>query len=372
MGNKLKALLLRGLHPEQIKLLESEVKDFDSERLEQVFLKISSPTEKYFLYLKRYFELVQIIFNSEFHQKMWEKRYFPENTKSVEKIIHKIKPVSDIGFYSSYDFYRILYKQIIFYNPDVIINLDAAFTNPDFFRTLKNEFKFKLVGYHGATPTLIDFSVYDFFFSPFMPTVIKSRQYGVKSELIPFGVDRNEIENILRETDKEKKYDIVFSGSLHRAHMSRRILLEKISEEFGNRFHLFTQSDYALTPKLEKVYRGKVFGIDNIKTLALSKIVINHHGDILPWAHNMRLYEATAVASLLITDKLPGLKELFKIGEEVAAYSTFEECIELIRKYLRNEEEREKIAKAGQKRTLEEHTYENRLQKLSEQIMMLF
>lgn len=372
MGEKLKVLLLRGTHPDQIKILESEVKDFDIELLEQVFLKISSPTEKYFLHLKKYFDFVQIIYNSEFHQKMWEKKYLPENSKSIEKKIYKIKPVSNIGFYSSYDFYRILYKQIIFYKPDVIINLDASVTNPDFFRTLKKEFNFKLVGYHGATPISMDLSVYDFFFSPFMPIVIKAKQYGVKSELIPFGIDRKEIENILRETGEEKKYDIVFSGSLHRAHMSRKILLEKISEEFRDRFHLFTQSDYALTPKLEKVYRGKVFGTDNIKTLALSKIVINHHGDILPWAHNMRLYEATAVGSLLVTDKLPGLKDLFKIGIEVIAYSTFEECIELIKKYLENDEEREKIAKAGQKRTLEEHRYENRLQKLSEQIMMLF
>lgn len=362
----IKVLLLKDLYPGQIKILESEVKDFDLQKINQVSPNLLSPAERFLIHLGRYFELTQIIFNSEFHQRTWEKKFFPEKPKSIDKIVQKVKPLTKVGFFSSPDLYRIIAKQILFYKPDIVLNTGAEVVDPSFFKLMKSFVNFKAVGYHGATPLSIDISTYDFFFSPFLPNVMKARRYGVMAEFIPFGVDKEEVLSVLNELkdEKNKRYDIVFSGSLHRVHMSRKILMEMIADEFGDRFHLFTQSDYALTPSLEKVYRGKVFGRENLRTLALSKIAINHHGDILPWAHNFRLYEATAVGALLITDDLPGLRDLFRVGKEVIAYSNHRECVELIRKYLLHDDEREEIAKAGQNRTLREHTYHNRLEKL--------
>jgi len=52
------------------------------------------------------------------------------------------------------------------------------------------------------------------------------------------------------------------------------------------------------------------------------------------------------------------------VGKEVETYDSIDECIDKIKYYLLNEEEREKIAKAGQVRTLKEHTYEKRIEKL--------
>lgn len=369
MAKGLKILLLCGIYPEQKKILESEVKSPDFEEIRKTFLKITSIPAKFFFYLNKNFDFTQIVFNSEFHQKIWEKEFFPENSAFVRKITSSIKPISKIDFYSTEDFYRILAKQIIFFKPDVIINLETEQVNPLFFKILKNSVGFKLIGYHGANPIKVDLSQYDAFISTFMPNVSKARAYGIKAELINFCIDPDEIKSILSELgDKEKKYPIVFSGSLHKVHRSRLVLLESIAEEFGEQFNLFTHTDYALTPILKEAYKGEVFGKDHIKTLALSKISINHHGDILPWAHNIRLYEATAAGSLLITDELPGLRNLFEVGREVAAYSSIHECIKLIRKFLEDDEEREKIAKAGQKKTLSKHTYENKLEKLIEMI----
>jgi hypothetical protein len=38
------------------------------------------------------------------------------------------------------------------------------------------------------------------------------------------------------------------------------------------------------------------------RVLECSKIVINHHGDVAPWANNLRLFEATGTGALLLTD----------------------------------------------------------------------
>ena len=78
----------------------------------------------------------------------------------------------------------------------------------------------------------------------------------------------------------------------------------------------------------------------------------------------MRLYETTGVGTLLITDYKDNLHTLFEPGKEVVAYSSAEECVERIQYYLKHDDEREAIARAGQQRTLREHTYYQRMQEL--------
>ncbi len=53
-------------------------------------------------------------------------------------------------------------------------------------------------------------------------------------------------------------------------------------------------------------------------------------------------------------------------GREIVAYHSVKECIELIGHYLTHEDERAAIARAGQERTLREHTYAHRMQELTE------
>src|SRR5688500_20005103 len=80
----------------------------------------------------------------------------------------------------------------------------------------------------------------------------------------------------------------------------------------------------------------------------------------------MRLYEATGVGTMLLTDWKKNLPELFEPGVEVVAYRSTAECVELVEDYLARDEEREAIAKAGQKRTLCEHSYYHRMHELTD------
>jgi spore maturation protein CgeB len=56
---------------------------------------------------------------------------------------------------------------------------------------------------------------------------------------------------------------------------------------------------------------------------------------------------------------------MFEPGREIVAYRSPEECAELIDYYLDHETERETIARAGQERTLREHSYYHRMQELA-------
>jgi spore maturation protein CgeB len=83
------------------------------------------------------------------------------------------------------------------------------------------------------------------------------------------------------------------------------------------------------------------------------------------YANNMRLYEATGVGTILITDFKSNLNDLFEVGKEVETYKTKEELLEKIEYYLTHETERKIIAEAGQRRTLKDHTYRVRMIELS-------
>jgi spore maturation protein CgeB len=73
---------------------------------------------------------------------------------------------------------------------------------------------------------------------------------------------------------------------------------------------------------------------------------------------------STGVGAMLLTDRKENLQELFDVGKEVLAYSNKEEALEFVRYYLDHPSESEEIAKAGQARTLRDHTYSQRMQEL--------
>jgi spore maturation protein CgeB len=110
---------------------------------------------------------------------------------------------------------------------------------------------------------------------------------------------------------------------------------------------------------------GNAWGIEMYQVLHRSKITLNNHISIADnYANNMRLFEATGVGTMLITDWKENLGEMFDVGREVVAYRSPEECAELIQYYLKHDAERAAIARAGQERTLRDHSYFHRMQEL--------
>ena len=112
-----------------------------------------------------------------------------------------------------------------------------------------------------------------------------------------------------------------------------------------------------------------LFGLAMYQKLYESKITLNTHIDIAAkFASNMRLYEATGVGTCLLTDWQPNLHEIFEPDVEVVTYRTAEEAVEKVRYLLANDEARCKIAAAGQQRTLQNHTFDDRAQQLDKLI----
>jgi spore maturation protein CgeB len=75
-----------------------------------------------------------------------------------------------------------------------------------------------------------------------------------------------------------------------------------------------------------------------------------------------RNFEIPAFGGFQLTNYAPSLEDYLEIGKEVAVYTSINDLVLQINYYLSNEEKREKIMINSYKRTMNEHTYLNRLE----------
>lgn len=206
---------------------------------------------------------------------------------------------------------------------------------------------------------------FDLILTSFPHFVDRFRSAGVASEYLRIGFDPRVLERL---GEGERRHGVVFVGALGRTQHARgNDLLEHAAERVPIEFWGYNLGDRPPASPLVRRYHGEAWGIEMFRVLASGKIAVNRHIDVAEDnANNMRLYEATGVGSLLLTDAKQNLGELFEVGREVVAYQDEDEFVEAVEHYLAHEDERAAIAAAGQRRTLRDHTYAERMRELAE------
>lgn len=125
-----------------------------------------------------------------------------------------------------------------------------------------------------------------------------------------------------------------------------------------------------ISANFRNAIKSPVYGYDMFNEISKSKIGLNIHAGVAgEFAANSRMFEITGIGSLLVTDMKKNINDFFKPDEEILVYNSTEECAEMIKWILNNEVELKKISLAGQKRTLKDHTFLNRVEKLNEIII---
>ena len=257
-------------------------------------------------------------------------------------------------------FYDILAAQIKHYKPDVLLNQDMDGIRSRFLKEMKPYVRLLIGQIASPLPQDEDLRVYDLVISSLPNLVELFHSLGVPSEL-----NRLAFEPVIlsKLKDRGREISVSFVGSLSVAHRSRVRMLEHLCSHleisvWGSGVDRLPQDS-----PIRSRYEGTAWGIEMYRIFHRSKMTLNHHiGIAESYANNMRLFEATGVGTLLVTDWKENLHEMFEPGKEAVAYRTPEECVELIRYYLEYDDEREAIARAGQQRTLREHTYYHRMQ----------
>ena len=161
-------------------------------------------------------------------------------------------------------------------------------------------------------------------------------QIGVTASWLPLACDPE----IHRKHDRPKQYDVAFVGNVFsgpRADLLTLIQRRYRSSFVGNRYF----------DEMAQTYSAAC--------IAFNRSIRN---DV-----NMRVFEAVACGSLLMTNDLGdnGLAELFRDGVHLATYREPQDLLDKLAFYLDRESTRERIAAAGRAEAVAKHTYAHRM-----------
>lgn len=257
---------------------------------------------------------------------------------------------------------EIAVEQIKATRPDVLYCQDLWFLTPQKLAEVRPYAKLVVGQIASPLPPEAYLKGYDLVLTSFPHFVPRLRSLGVASEYFRIGFDTRVLELL---GAVEKDIDASFVGGISRHHGNALPMLENLARSTPIEFFGYGADSLSRSSPIVPRHHGEVWGLDMYRALARSRVTLNRHIDVAENnANNMRLYEATGVGALLITDRKDNLGELFEVGKEVVAYSSPEEAAELIRYYIAHPEEARAIAMAGQARTLREHTYKRRMEEL--------
>lgn len=252
--------------------------------------------------------------------------------------------------------------QIRALRPDILYCQDLSFFPGHVLRELRSHVGLVVGQIACPLPPKSFLDGYDLILTSFPHFVPKLRAMGIASEYFRIGFDTRVLE-LLGPVAKDT--GVSFVGGISPAHGKAVPLLERLAVETPIEFFGYGAQLLPASSPIRARHHGEVWGLDMYRALARSRVTLNRHIDVAENnANNMRLYEATGVGTMLLTDMKDNLGELFDVGREVVAYRNVDEAIELIRHYDANPDEAAAIARAGQQRTLAEHTYRHRMAEL--------
>jgi len=257
---------------------------------------------------------------------------------------------------------RILLEQIEQLKPDVVYVLNINLLNRKLVDKIKSYGPVVVGQIASPLPPLRMFGGYDHIFSAHPGQVKHFQQNGFSSSWLPLAFDAAQFESIEKAGWPARSRDVTFVGTFGRHQKNTAPLLKALAKEIPT-LEIFTFASKKKLRRygLDQFLRGKAWGTEMYRILAESKIVINRHGKVADgYSVNFRMFEATGMGALLVTERGKNVGDLFTPGKEVLTYQSVEEAVRVTKEALRNLQMLSEVAKAGQQRTLKDHTFAKR------------
>ena len=147
------------------------------------------------------------------------------------------------------------------------------------------------------------------------------------------------------------KHDTVFVGTPHdhrAASLACLVDKERLPVEiYGGRWNR-----HAIYYRHWRRFHGPVYGPAYAQLISGSKICLGYVSSSNLDEYTVRSAEIPACGGFFLAERTPTHQEMYKEGEEAEFFSSDAECADKIRFYLRNEDGRLKIARAGYERCL--------------------
>ncbi|MBI5666032.1 MAG: glycosyltransferase [Nitrospirae bacterium] len=283
-------------------------------------------------------------------------------------------------------------------DPDSCVLQLVRETKPDFLLYAKNELSVetfrelrrstKLIMWY-PDPVIPDWlppfvEVADVFFTMTEGLVEEFKKINPNSYWLTQGFEPSffEIREITERDRKKYSADVAFVGNLGSKphYLPRRTLLQSVIDNgfklkwWGPRMPRKFSTVPLLFGKLGRAYGGEyVFRETYAKVARLSKIFLAL--EAMPHIRksmSSRMYTAVGCGAFYLCRHVEGIEEILEPGKEIVTFRDEDEMLDMIRYYLRNDALRQRIAEAGRKRVLHEHTYEIRVRQMAEMISHLF
>jgi len=164
---------------------------------------------------------------------------------------------------------------------------------------------------------------------------------GMKRYWFPNNYPQKLFEDALKDCDYSKEYPVAFLGNT----ANRMEWINVLRERCG------------------LVHLTGIIGDDMARSLRKIGVSWNRNisGDI-----NARTFEVLGAGSFLLTNHTPGLDELFDCGKHLVTYDSIDDCVDKIKYYSENVDEREAIARAGHDHCKKHHSDKSRAVRLVE------
>lgn len=316
----------------------------------------------------------------------------------------------------------LVLEQLKYLKPEIVFIQDTNTHNGKWVEFIKDEVPSikKIIGWCCSPYKKENIDLYkpfDFILTCSPKFNIEFQNYGLKSYQMYHAFEPMVLKSV-KEYDHSNIIDLIFAGSIipgNDFHNERIILLEKIIE-FGVDINIYSNiihdnyltlvskqllyvinkyfyksslldfvfgaetmrkinglnsipRNYSYSENMLRKLKKPIYGFEMFKALSNAKIGLNIHGGVAgDYAANIRLFEITGVGACLLTDWKKNLPEMFNIDTEIVTYKNTAECIEKVKWLINHPKECHMIGKAGQIRTLKDHTFENRI-KLLDQII---
>ena len=218
---------------------------------------------------------------------------------------HGIRPKRPTGPFGATS---LVLEQVEEFEPDVIYVHDLNALSPRILRTVHAPSRLLVGQIASALPSKRRLALYDLLLTSFPHFVPMFRAAGIASEYLRIGFDPRVLEHM---RDEPKTENVVFVGGLSRAtHATGNELLEHVAERVPVDFWGYGIDRSPRDSAIRRRYHGEAWGLDMYRVLSRAKIALNRHIDLADdHANNMRLYEATGVGTLLVTDAKSDLSD---------------------------------------------------------------
>ena len=262
---------------------------------------------------------------------------------------------------------EIVIRQIIAASPDVLYLPGLRQFDSSFVRRLPNRPSL-VIGWYGIEiDNNTDLSEFDCIFSNSSKILAQAKNAGARNAVWFFPGMPEWIADAV--SSAPKNHDVSFTGSWGAVHKNRNRLLSWIAEELPRvkscSIAYYLLPSVPLSSPVLPFCHLPLWGMSMYRSLKESRIVFNADIDgSAGETGNMRLFEATAVGSFVLTEHQDNIDQYFMPGIEIETYRNEYELIDKICYYLDHPEKREEIAKRGQERCLRDYSMNMRTRDL--------